>query len=405
MSETERLVRGALFIWAALLVLALVPTAGAWGASVHHDQAITLANALKRSLPQQISENVDGDLIYSLSLAPDVWRSATGAWGTWHYNMAENAYHQFENIREAWKNGDYDNAIARIGVVLHFVGDVMYMPHNSGVRAYYENNIPPIGSLEPLWDASSSGGETGKYFTSTEYFHATHYANQQAEAYTDSDSAWYPLKPENYGIDNYGVYDDGSLDWYLDSYLKGPDSGYTLLISDIETDNYPTNRVFPKYIRMCNPYDDPITGVYDAKLDNRWFYWVSTRDTAIPKQDADNTIRLAYNGVYRALRDGEYKRSVNPNANPPSDWNIWPWPTTSAWLSLNDDLYKEGMDTVRWHQGLINYGSTPEGSGQNVPQQPPVSLLLAWIALPVIFALVALTYIRLRSRDASETRF
>jgi hypothetical protein len=371
--------------------------------SVHHDQAITIGEALKEtlSIPANIREQVDGDAIYALVTAPDDWRSATGEWGTWHWNMAENARGAFTDIRNAWELNDNDNAIARIGVVLHFIGDIMYMPHNEGIRQYYENCISPLGSEAPLW-GSSVGGESGKYFTDKEYCHATHYANQQAEAYSDSGSVWYPRKPENYG-ERDGEKDDGSLDWYLDHYLMGP----TTLTSDVETSEYSTVYAIPEYIRQCNPWaenplgdphDTPITGVYDKKLDNRWFYWVDTRDVAIAKQDTDNTIRLVYNGVYRALRDGEWGRQGNPG-NPPSDWSYWPWPTTEAWLSLSDDLYKEGMDPARWFSGVTTYGSVPNESEQSVPSQPPESPPWPWIALPVILALVMFAYIRLKRRE------
>jgi hypothetical protein len=244
-----------------------------------------------------------------------------------------------------------------------------------------------LGSAAPLW-SDGIGGESGKYFTDKEYFDATHYSNQQVEAYTDSDSAWYPLKPENYGPT-----DDGSLDWYLNNYLMGS----ATLTSDIDTSEYRTDpdfvgRVIPMYIAQCNPYDDWSA---DDRVDNRWFYWVDTRDPAIAKQDADNTIRLTYNGVYRALRDGEWRQRGNPG-NPPSIWPDWPWPTTSQFLSLNDNLYGEGMDTVRWYSGQSSYGSAEGGSGQDVSPGPSATQLLPLVLLAAVSALVVIMYIRWR---------
>jgi len=368
-----------------LLVLTTAPSTGAWGSSVHHDQAITISTALKEtpSMPENVRDNIDSDLIYSLSLAPDDWRNVTGEWGTWHWNMAENGRQQLEDIRDAWALGKFENAIARIGVALHFLGDVMYMPHNEGIRQYYENRIPPLGSEEPLWAVGN--GESGKYFTASYYYDATHYANQQVEAYSDSDSAWYPLQPENYG-ERDGENDDGSLDWYLDHYLMGP-TPLASATGDIDTSGYSTVYAIPEYIRECNPWDDPIIpGAYDKKLDNRWFYWVDTRDMGIAKQDSDNTIRITYNGVYRALRDGTRTLMGDP-AN--FDTEIWPWPTTSAWLSLSDDLYAEGMDTERWYNGVTSQGSK-ELSEQNVSTQPSAALL---VFPPIILAIVIISYV------------
>ncbi|MDI6884467.1 MAG: hypothetical protein QMD00_05045 [Hadesarchaea archaeon] len=337
---------GVLLFGVLLLTSALAPPVGGWGSSVHHDQAITISNALKESpsIPAGVRENVDTDTIYAASLSPDDWRGATGEWGTWQYNMAENAYYEFIRIRDAWAAGDFDNAIFRIGVVLHYTGDVMYMPHNFGIRKYYENYIEPLGSASPLW----GDYETGKYFTANEYYHASHYNHQQVEAYTDSDSAWYPLKPENYGTAE-GITDNGSLDWFLRYYFRGP----TVLTSDINTSGYSLAYVMPAHIRQSNPYDN---WSLDDKVDNRWFYWVKTRDPDIAKQDADNTIRLTYNGVYRALRDGEWRRQGN-SGNPPSNWSVWDWPTKTQWLSPRP--YGEGMDTIRWAHGISSYGSNP----------------------------------------------
>ncbi|MEW6222756.1 MAG: hypothetical protein AB1476_05570 [Candidatus Hadarchaeota archaeon] len=370
LSEASCLARRLSLAFVVLLALATAPAGAAWGSSVHHDQAIIISNALRntRSMPDNIKENVDSDAIYNASLSPDDWRSVTGEWGTYQYNMAENAYLEFKRIRDAWAAGDLDNAITRIGVVLHYIGDVMYMPHNWGVRDYYRKFVPPLGMDAPLW----SDYESGKYYDANRYFDSNHYSHQQVEAYTDSDSAWYPLLPENYGGS-----DDGSLEWYLDSYFRGPNPLY----SDNDTSGYAGwPYVMPTFIRQTNPFDGWTT---DDKVDNRWFYWVATRDPAISKQDADNTIRLTYNGVYRAIRDGEWRRQ-GQSGSPPMTWSYWPWPTTGKYLSLSDDLYREGMDTARWYRGVSNYGSDEGGQQGEASPQPSSSTLL--VALPLVFA-------------------
>jgi len=354
---------GVLLFGVLLLTSALAPLAGGWGSSVHHDQAITISDALKNSpsIPAGVRENVDTDTIYAASLSPDEWRKVTGEWGTYQYNMAENAYSEFIRIRDAWASGDFDNAIFRIGVVLHYIGDVMYMPHNWGIRQYYEDYIEPLGSASPLW----GDYESGKYFMANEYFHASHYNHQQVEAYTDSDSAWYPLKPENYGPT-----DNGSLTWFLNNYFRGPTSP----TSDINTSGYSLAYVMPAHIRETNPYDD---WSLDDKVDNRWFYWVKTRDPDISKQDADNTIRLTYNGVYRALRDAYI-----------SQGGTWDWPTPNAWLSPR--TYGDGMDTVRWTEGQTAYGSGGEGSEQGAASQGAPWAGAGWLLIALSCAAAAL---------------
>ncbi|MEW6592701.1 MAG: hypothetical protein AB1305_03325 [Candidatus Hadarchaeota archaeon] len=381
MSDSSHILRRLSLALIMLLTLATVQAGAAWGSSVHHDQAIIISNALRntRSIPDNIKENVDSDAIYNNSLAPDDWRDVTGEWGTYQYNMTDNAVLEFRRIRDAWARGDFDNAISRIGVALHYVGDVMFMPHNYGIRDYYRTYIPPLGSDGPLW----SDYESGKYFDANRYFDSNHYSHHQVEAYTDSDSVWYPLKPENYS-----TLDNGTLDWYLDSYLRGPSS--LVLNSDTSTSSYGTTYVLPVYIRQSNPYDGWST---DDRVDNRWFYWVNTRDPAIAKQDADNTIRITYNGVYRAIRDGEWMRQnggPNVSTRPPSNWSYWLWPSENHYLSLNnDDLYKEGMDTVRWYSGVSNYGSTEGGQQGEASPQPQSDVLLVALSLVFAGALVA----------------
>ncbi|MFN4133411.1 MAG: hypothetical protein ACK4GQ_03475 [Candidatus Hadarchaeales archaeon] len=347
---------------AVLVVLASIPAAGAWGSSTHHDQAIIITNALKQSpsIPQAVRDNDD-------------WRDVTGAWGTWHYNMAENAYWEFWRIYEAWKNGDFDNAIGRIGIVLHFVGDVMYMPHNRGIRDWYENYIPPIGSIYPLWGFDE---ESGKYFTAKYYYDSSHYANHQVEAYTDSKSVWYPTRPENYGPS-----DNGSLNWFLNRYFYDVGDGP----GQYPENDYPSyticDTVLEQHIVQSNPYTRVGPNDVDDKIDNRWLYWVRTRDASIAKMDADNTIRLVYNGVYRALRDAWNWRYASGYPDAPFSWE---WPTTTTYYSLNDNLYREGMDTVRWasqQSGALTEASAQTPSEVPAPSTQPTVLLVAVVAL------------------------
>ena len=303
---------------ALALALAFAPRTSSWGTSVHRDQATTLYGALieSPSIPAEVKARLDSGTIYMASTAPDEWIDATGIRGTYQYNMAENAYYEFQRIRDAWAAGDYDNAVYRIGIVLHYVGDVIDLVHNENIRQYYRRYIPPLGSDSLLWGA-----------------HRDHWGRQQAEAYADSDSVWYPRRPENYG-----PADDGSLDWFL-SYF------YSI---NIDSDDPPSDfgTIIGRYIRASSPAVE--FSPYDNE-DNLWFYWLSSRDPELPKMAVDNTMRLVYNGVYRALRDGEWGRQGNPGT-PPADWDYWPWPTTTEWLAPR--TYGEGMDTVRYYQGL-----------------------------------------------------
>ena len=345
------------------LLLALLSTGqvAAWGQAVHHDQATDLAEALRStpSIPQEIREKFDTDTIYALSLAPDDWRDVTDTWGTYHYNMTENAYYEFQRIRDAWATGDFDNAVARIGIVLHYVGDVVYEPHNKGIRDWYEEFIPPLGSEAPLWGS----GEGGGIFLPNEIHHNAHYNLQVAEAYSDSDSNWIPIKPENYGPD-----DDGSLDYFLNLLWK-PNTWDTDYIDPSDPDFGGT--IFEWYIAACNPHIDWSS---DDREDNRWFYWLKTRDPTIPKQDIDNTIRIVYNGVYRAIRDGERTRLGNPSN---FDTEIWPWPTASQWLSVDESWYGEGMDTMRYAHGIS--GGTEPATAQNT--RMPLSSLAEYLEI------------------------
>jgi len=308
-----RVVRGTcLFILVAVLVLGFIPKAYSWGTSVHHDRATTLDRALRESpsIPSEVRENIDFDTIYMAITAPDEWRDATGSWGTYQWNMADNAVVEFQRIENAWAAGDYDNAVYRIGIVSHFVGDAMQMEHNENLRDFYSDYIEPLGSEEPLWSDEESGGQL-----------YPHHVRQQVEAYTDSDAAWYPLKPENYGDT-----DDGSLEWFLTNHFT------------------PTMN---EHIQQTNPNWPPDVNSH-RENENRWFYWVDTRDAEQAKMDADNDIRLTYNGVYRALRVGEWRRQGHAGV-PPADWSDWPWPTRTEWQSPRK--YGNGYDTVRWYQG------------------------------------------------------
>ncbi|MEM3402064.1 MAG: hypothetical protein QW179_03140 [Candidatus Hadarchaeales archaeon] len=365
------------------IILAGAQQVAAWGSSTHHDQATIISKAFKQSpsVPQAIRDNIDSDFIYSTSLAPDDWRGVTGTWGTWHYNMAENAYYEFRRIYEAWKNGDFDNAIGRIGIVLHYIGDVMYMPHNQGIRDWYINNIPPIGSVYPLWGFHE---ESGKYFTANYYYDSSHYANQQVEAYTDSDSAWYPTRPENYGPD-----DNGDLTWFLNRYFYDVGDGP----GQYPENDYPSyticDTVLEQHIIQSNPYTRIGPTDVDDRIDNRWLYWVRTRDASIAKMDADNTIRLVYNGVYRALRDAWNWRWAN---NKPDAPFFWEWPTTTTYYSLNDNLYREGMDTARWASQQV--GALTEASAQTsslglIPLQPLILLTVAAVLSSLLTALLS----------------
>jgi hypothetical protein len=309
-----RIARGTcLFILVAVFVLGFTPKAYSWGTSVHHDRATTIDRALTESpsIPAEVRENIDFDTIYMAITAPDEWRNATGVYGTYQWNMADNAVEEFQRIENAWALGGYDNAVYRIGVVSHFVGDAMQMEHNENLRDFYRNYIEPLGSDEPLWSDEESGGQL-----------YPHHVRQQIEAYTDTDSAWYPRQPENYGTVS-GSTDDGSLDWFLQ---------YHFIPTMID------------HIQQTNPNWPPGENSHKEN-ENRWFYWVDTRDAEQAKMDADNDMRLTYNGVYRALRDGWNQGKT------PEDPDYWDWPTTTKWLSLSEDLYGNGMDTVRWYHG------------------------------------------------------
>ncbi len=354
------------------IILSLGSSVGAWGSSVHHDTAIILYNAFydSPSIPNDVRDNLDSDAIYSASLAPDDWRNATSQWGTYQYNMAENGYYEFLKIRDAWEFGDYDNAIMRVGAVLHYVGDAIQMAHNQDLRDWYNLYITPIGSDEPLWASEESG--QGEY---------SHQVRQQIERYTDGDSAWYPIKPENYGtIENSALgVDDGSLDWFL-AYFYDPAIDNDSPNSPGESNIY-ENTVMGRHIIQTSPYiDDSISTEY--KDDNRWFYWVETRDIGMSKMDADNTIRLTYNGVYRAIRDAYLRVGDN------SDNSEWPWPSVGEFSSLNDNLYAEGMDSVRWYEGTHTYGSETGDNTQYVsPSQRPAIPVL-FVALAVIVSII-----------------
>lgn len=358
-SAPRRIVTVFLPIGVLLLALALAPTVSGWGSSVHHDQAITISDALvdSPSIPGEVRENFDSDTIYNASLAPDDWRDATGVAGTWQYNMAENAYYEFQRIRNAWANGDFDNAIFRIGMVLHYVGDAMEMEHNSDLRQYYYNYVEPIGSYDPLWSDEESGGLYA------------HHVHQQMEAYTDSDSVWYPRGPESYGTT-----DNGSLDWFLD-YFYNP-----AIDNDNPDGDYGT--VIGRHIRETSPSVSSPTGG-----NNRWFNWVESRDPDISKMDADNAIRLTYNGVYRALRDGEYWRQYGAGAGTPADWSYWPWPTSSAWQSPR--TYGEGYDSIRRVEGLTQYGSSGGEPGQEAAGQGGAEMGVAQILLLLVGSVAA----------------
>jgi len=359
--------------------LGTAPPTGCWGSSVHHDSATIIANAFKssQSIPKEIQENIDTDTIYSLVLAPDDWRNVTNQWGTWQYNMAENAYYEFQRIREAWANGDFDNAIARIGIVMHYVGDAMQMAHSGGavhwdhdgVRDWYVDHVPPLGSEAPIWADEESG--SGEY---------SHQVRQQIEAYSDSDSAWYPTKPENYGPT-----DNGCLSWFLDHFYNPVIDNDSPDWNDIlASDGTPTVMGF--HIRSTSPYVTAYQTPTTQKLDNRWLWWVQTRDPGMSKMDFDNNVRLVYNGVYRALREGEWLRQGN-SGMPPDDWSYWPWPTKGVWSSVDDSLYEEGMDTARYYHGITAGGATPAEETQTTSS--PISstswLLLAIVGVTLIF--------------------
>jgi hypothetical protein len=297
------------------------------------------------SIPQGVRENICTDTIYATSLAGDDWDkvvdpSQPGGFPTYQYNTAENAFYYLRRIRDNWAANAFDNAIALIGVVLHETGDAVDIVHNKTIRDYYEEFIPPIGSEEPLW-------ETHRY----------HWGSHQVEAYSDTDSHWYPRKPENYGPD-----DDGSLEWFLNNYFYNP-----AINSDSPADDYGT--FIGRLIRKAAVDEDWSENDWD---DNIWFYWVHARDPAVPKWLSDHTIRLVYNGVYRALRDGERARLGNP---PNFDTDIWPWPTSSEWLSLPENfygeaMYKEGMDTARWYRGIAA-AVAPEAEESQSTAPPP----------------------------------
>jgi hypothetical protein len=361
----------------ALVLFSVTSPAGAWGQSVHHDQATDLADAFNRSLsiPAEIRKWFDSDTIYALSLAPDDWREVTDVWGTYQYNMVENAYYELQRIRTAWSVGDFDNAIARVGILLHYIGDAVYQPHNQGIRDWYEEHIEPLGSEEPLWGS----GEGGGMFSPKEIYHNAHYNHQTAEAYTDSDSNWIPTKPENYGPS-----DDGSLDYFLSLFWSPGvwDNDYV----DPSDPSF-GGTIMEWHIAACNPY---IGWSDNDRVDNRWFYWLRTRDPSIVKQDADNTLRLVYNGVYRAIRDGEWYRRGG-SGPPPADWSYWPWPTTSRWLSLDESWYGEGMDTARYVHG-ITAGAV--GSAQSAPRTWAIGFSEVAIGIGAVLVSVGLAGFR-----------
>lgn len=314
----SRLLKNSLLITTMLVLIVTlsIPSATSWGTSTHHDQADTMAEALDKApnIPENVKIEIEHDTIYMAATAPDDWRNAKRYSGqdydtvlTGQQNMNENAKVELQRVRDAWAAGDYDNAIFRIGSAMHYIGDAMEPCHNLNLRDYYENHVSPHGSELPMWgDEESAGGGSPEAITLW-----AHYGHHQVEAYSDSDfsypqywSSGWSLQPENYGPG-----DDGSLNWFLDNHYS------PVMFNHI-------SRVDPT---QGNPREnDP------EKSDNYWLYWAKTRDFEMAKADYDNSMRLAYNGAYRALRDGEYRRRTENSNDPPADWSYWPWPTSSS---------------------------------------------------------------------------
>lgn len=318
---------GVILVALASTILFSSGTVFAWGTSTHHDQGSLMPEALDSApnVPGKVKREVDYDSIYMASLSPDDWRDARRKGPvrenenihlifTYCMNMEENAKRELRWIRDAWANGDYDNAVFRIGSAMHYIGDAIEPLHAENVRRWFEWKIPPIGSEAPLWRGEESGG----YFNAKMLDTWSHYGHQQIEAYSDSDSShpefrtsgWF-LKIDNYGQGYYGNSrtDDGSLEWFIENYF------------DPYMRDWIENKV--------NPYKDTDGSPGVSIEDNRYLYWVKTRDFQLAKQDYDNSMRLAYNGIYRALRDGEYRFQTGYENSPPPDWSYWPWPATS----------------------------------------------------------------------------
>lgn len=251
--------------------LALAPHGDGWKWKAHWKIAEVVYNRIGQdgSVPQSVKSNLDWTLINAGSVAPDRWRL-----DPYYSDRAHKATYVKERgefwlraARDNWEAGAFDNASYALGIASHYWGDVTCFGHHDNARSYYENIYGSEIGYE-VWDQVHDHNEW------------------QVARYKPSD----PSRLGSYvGLNNF-------IDNYENSYLHS-------------------------FIDNVMPPSNPMGGW--------WGGWLENRDCNMIKWAEDESVRLIYNGWYRALRDGEWLRQGN-TGTPLSEWAYWTWPGGSG---------------------------------------------------------------------------
>ncbi len=243
------------------IFLALAPHGDGWKWNAHWKIAEKVYGTIAQdsTVPAFVKQNLDWTLINAGSVAPDRWRLDPYFADRSHKAtyVKERGEFYLRAAKENWRIGAFDTASYCLGVASHYWGDVTCFGHHDNCRSYYENIY---------------GSELGY-----EYWDSLHDHNE----------------------------------WQVARYRPYMYSPPPRLGSPETLDLFINNCAGPylhSFIDNVMPPGNPLGGW--------WGGWLENRDCNFVKWAEDESVRLIYNGWYRALRDGELLR--NPGS--------WDWP-------------------------------------------------------------------------------
>ena len=259
------------------IFLALAPRGGGWKWTAHWTIAEVVYGRVEQdtTVPAFVKNNLDWTLINAGAVAPDRWRLAP-----YYADEAHKATYVKERgefwlraARDNWAAGAFDNASYYLGIASHYWGDVTCFAHHDNCRSYYENIYGSEIGYD-VWDRLHDHNEW------------------QVAKYVPSN----PSRLGSYvNLDNFTDPNANFLDYYAEPYLSS-------------------------FIDNVMP---PITMPPYNVMGGWWGEWLSNRDCNKIKWAEDESVRLIYNGWYRALRDGYESYRILHQAEGLPAWN-WP---------------------------------------------------------------------------------
>ncbi len=119
------------FIFVIFIIIFLIPKVSGWNFETHK----AIVDEVYFSMPADLQENLDLDLIRKGSITPDKYFKDHKMHS--YPNSYDKALYWLNITKNSLKNKDYENASYAFGIATHYISDSFSAPHNIKGEEYY----------------------------------------------------------------------------------------------------------------------------------------------------------------------------------------------------------------------------------------------------------------------------